>query len=53
VARERVEAAAAETAVVGLSFRYALATGRLRGALFYAFAALFSAALGLATAILL
>lgn len=53
VARDRVEAAAAETAVVGMSFRYALATGRLRGAFFYAFAALFSAAIGLATAILL
>jgi hypothetical protein len=52
-ARQRVEAAAAETAVVGLSVRYAIATGRLRGALFYAFAAVFSAAIGLATAILL
>lgn len=52
-ARRGVEAAAAETAVVGLSVRYAIATGRLRGALFYAFAAVFSAALGLATAILL
>jgi len=52
-ARQRVEAAAAETAVVGLSVRYAIATGRVRGALFYAFAAVFSAAIGLATAILL
>jgi hypothetical protein len=52
-ARQRVEAAAAETAVVGLSVRYAIATGRLRGTLFYAFAAVFSAAIGLATAILL
>lgn len=52
-ARRGVEAAAAETAVVGLSVRYAIATGRFRGALFYAFAAVFSAALGLATAILL
>jgi hypothetical protein len=52
-ARERVEAAAAETAVVGKSFRYALETGRFQGALFYTFAALFSAAIGLATAILL
>jgi hypothetical protein len=53
VARERVEAAAAETAVVGMSLRYAVVTGRFRGALFYAFAAVFSAAIGLATAILL
>jgi hypothetical protein len=52
-ARQRVEAAAAETAVVGLSVRYAIATGRLRGPLFYAFAGVFSAAIGLATAILL
>ena len=52
-ARHGVEAAAAETAAVGVSLRYAIATGRLRGALLYGFAALFSAAVGLATAILL
>lgn len=49
-ARERVEAAAAETALVGWSLRYSFAT---RGAAFYAFAAVFSAALGVATALLL
>jgi hypothetical protein len=52
-ARHGVEAAAAETAVLGTSVRYAFAIGRMRGAFFYAFAAVFSAAVGLATAILL
>ena len=51
-ARRGVEAAAAETVAVGGFVRYAIATGRLRGALFYAFAGAFSAAIGLATAIL-
>jgi hypothetical protein len=48
-----VEAAAAETLAVGGFVRYAIATGRMRGALLYAFAAVFSAAIGLATAILI
>jgi hypothetical protein len=52
-ARRGVEAAAAEAAVVRRSVRYAIATGRLQRALFYAFAGVFSAAIGVATAILI
>ena len=51
-ARRGVEVAAAETAAVGGFVSYAIATGRLRGALLYAFAGVLSAAIGLATAIL-
>jgi hypothetical protein len=52
-ARRGVEVAAAETAAVGGFVRWAFMTGRMRGALLYAFAAVFSAAIGLATAILI
>jgi hypothetical protein len=49
-ARHGVEAAAAETALVSWSARRSFA---MRGAVFYAFAAAFSAGLGVATALLL
>ena len=52
-ARRGVEMAAAETAAVGLSVQYAIAMGRLRSALFYAFAGVLGAAVGVAIAILI
>ena len=51
-ARRRVEAAIEETADARVSLRYVIATKRVGSALFYAFAALFSAAVGIATAFL-
>jgi hypothetical protein len=51
--RRLAEAAAAELELLGGSIRFAIANGRLRGPLFYAFATAFSAAVGVATAILI
>ena len=51
-ARRGVEVAAAETAAVAFSVQYAMAVGRFRSALLYAFAGVFGAAVGVAIAIL-
>jgi hypothetical protein len=51
-ARRGVEVAAAETAAASLFVQYAIAVGRQRGALLYAFAGVLSATVGIAIAIL-
>jgi hypothetical protein len=51
-ARRGVEVAAAETAAASLFVQYAIAVGRERGALLYAFAGVLSATVGIAIAIL-